>query len=219
MGYAGSALDNAYGSKIITPQFLNVGSEEITLNDLRPVSSAASMDWMIELQRVDNGGETIESEDYMWVGGQWCDVFGTPITKTVTFAPGESVVAYSYLGDTAANLQSSGEVNEKKVVVALDTAWGSVISGNPYPVEIELNQLIPLDDKDVAIGDWMIEIQKVDNGGETIEAEDYMWVGNQWCDVYGSPIKEKITFDPGEGFVVYSYTGSAAYLHIVAPEL
>ena len=91
VGYAQSPLRS--GAKIVTAQFLDIGNDTVSLTSLTPVGD--DLDWTIEIQVLDNGGRTIDDQDYMWVDGDgWCTPDGDPIVDDVTFAPGQGFWVY-----------------------------------------------------------------------------------------------------------------------------
>lgn len=199
------------GAKIVTAQFLDVSKNEVSLKSLVPVGE--DLDWNIEIQVLDNGGRTIEDQDYMWVDGDgWCTPDGDPITEDIKFAPGQGLCLYGSL-DEDQGLQSAGAVGTLDVVVALRD--GGIACGNPFPIAVDLNDILPQGDEI----DWTVEIQMLDNGGSTIDSQDYMWVdGDGWCTPDGDPITEKVTFAPGQGFWVYGSSEDQS-LRFAAPEL
>ena len=91
VGYAKNGLRS--GATIITAQFLDIGQSSVSLQTLRPTGD--EIDWTVEIQVLDNGGSTINDQDYMWVDGEgWCTPDGDPITEDVTFAPGQGFWIY-----------------------------------------------------------------------------------------------------------------------------
>ena len=61
VGYSSSALKA--GGTMVTPQFLTVGEETISLNDIKPNGDGASD--KVEIQTLDAAGRTDKS--YMWI--------------------------------------------------------------------------------------------------------------------------------------------------------
>ena len=195
----------------MTAQFLGVGANAVSLSSLTPVGD--DLDWTIEIQVLDNGGRTIDDQDYIWVDGDgWCTPDGDPITNEIIFSPGQGLCIYGSM-DNGQALQSAGKVGTSDVVVALRD--GGIAIGNPFPTSVKLSDILPAGD-DI---DWTVEIQVLDNGGSTIDDQDYMWVdGDGWCTPDGDPIVEDVTFEPGQGFWVYGSSTSQS-LRFPAPEL
>ena len=193
---------------MVTAQFLNVGGAEVSLSSLMPAGNTD--DYAVEIQLLDRGGYTIDDQDYIWVGGEWCDIDENPITEDVTFAPGQAL--WVFADDSSTGLQSAGKVGTSDIAVQLRS--GAMGVGNPFPVSVSLQDLLPVGNTD----DYCVEIQVLDRGGYTIDEQDYIWVGGEWCDIDENPITETVTFAPGEGLWVFADNDSQ-YLRFPAPEL
>ena len=176
----------------------------------------------VSIQTLDAYGYTVAN--YLWVnwagdnGDQeaWVDDSEFAIVEGVTFAPGAGL----WVGgstDTQA-IQTAGQVGLSDVVVAL--RFGSTATGNPYPVPLKLQDIIPVGE-DTSDN---VSIQTLDAYGYTVA--NYLWVnwagdnGNQeaWVDDSEFAIVEGVTFAPGAGLWV---TGSsdAQAIRFPAPEL
>ena len=80
----------------------------------------------------------------------------------------------------AAGLQSAGKVGAADVDFALDTDYGAVAAGNPFPVAVALADILPIVGLGVDTG-YLVEIQILDNAGLTTD-EAYIWNGASWED-------------------------------------
>ena len=218
VGYAQSGLDSDYGAVMVTPQFLGIGSSEISLNDIKPVNSE-DPDYNIEIQVLDAGGRTQEDQDYMWIGGEWCNAITEAPVENVTFAPGQGLWVFCYTGESSVGLQNAGKVGTSDVCVTLDSDFGAVGAGNPFPVSVALADLLPEAEGEVDF-DYNIEIQVLDAGGNTQEDQDYMWIGGKWCNAITEAPVDNVNFDPGQGLWIFNYTGeSDVTIRFPAPEL
>ena len=218
VGYAQNGLDNDYGAVMVSPQFLGVSGSEISIDAIVPVNSN-DPDYNIEIQVLDAGGRTQEDQDYMWIGGKWCDAITEEPVTGITFAPGQGLWVFCYTGESNVGLQTAGKVGMSDVLVTLDSDFGAVGAGNPFPVPVALADLLPEAEGEVDF-EYNIEIQVLDAGGNTQEEQDYMWIGGKWCDaITEAPVKD-VTFVPGQGLWVFNYTGeSGVTLRFPAPEL
>ncbi len=193
---------------MVSAQFFDIGANEISLSSLAPAGNTD--DYAVEIQVLDRGGRTIDDQDYMWIGGKWCDIDEEPITADVKFAPGQGL--WVFADDDTVSLQSSGRVNLLDVDVQLRS--GALGVGNPFPVEVALSDLCPIGNTD----DYAVEIQVLDRGGRTIDDQDYMWIGGKWCDIDEEPITADVKFAPGQGLWVFADDDSVS-LRFPAPEL
>ena len=219
MGYAQSELQP--GATMTTPQFLNVGSSEaMPLQSIKPTGDDTSDN--VNIQLLDTYGRTLVT--YLWVnwagdeGDQeaWVDDDEFAIVEGVTFAPGQGLWVTG--SSSAQGFQTAGSVGKSDVSVQLTS--GATGLGNPFPVAIDLQDIIPQGD-DTSDN---VNIQLLDTYGRTLVT--YLWVnwagdeGDQeaWVDDDEFAIVEGVTFAPGQGLWV---TGSSdsQYLRFPAPEL
>lgn len=217
VGYAQSALDTDYGAVMVTPQFINVGGEKvISLDSIKPTAAeGVDLAYGVNIQILDNAGYTTEDE-YSWNGSAWETTSGA-IATGVTFPAGQGLWVTSSLGEDVVGFQSAGAVNKSDVSVALDTDYGAVAIGNPFPTALALNDILPTaaEGVDLAYG---VNIQILDNAGYTTE-DEYSWNGTAWETTSGS-VATDVTFPAGQGLWVTSSLGEdVVHLQLPAPEL
>ena len=209
-------------------QFLTVGKDTISLNDIKPVGDGAAD--TVEIQTLDAYGYTDKS--YMWIdyaGEDW-DQAGWidnnaelgdyyELVTDVTFPAGAGLWVF---GADGLAIQSAGQVNTDDVVVNLRA--GATALGNPYPITVALTDILPVGDG----ASDTVEIQTLDAYGYT--AQSYMWIdyaGEDWDqagwidnnaelgDFY--ELVTGVEFAPGAGLCVFSADGLA--IRFPAPEL
>ncbi len=217
VGYAQSGLK--VGNTIATPQFVNIGeSENMPLQSIIPQGDDLSDN--VFLQTLDAYGRTVNSYNWIdWAGPDsdqeaWADDEGN-IIEGVTFAPGQGLCITG--SSTDQGIQTAGKVGVNDVVVSLTV--GNVIVGNPFPVSIDLQEILPQGDD---LSDNVF-IQTLDAYGRTVDSYNWIdWAGpdsdqEAWADDEGNII-EGVTFAPGQGLCV---TGSSTEqsVRFPAPEL
>lgn len=204
-----------------TPQFLNVGSAEgMPLQSIKPTGDDTSDN--VNIQTLDAYGRT--QVTYLWVnwagdeGDQeaWVDDDEFAIVEDVTFAPGQGLWVTGSSTDQA--FQTVGAVWKFDVTVQLRASATAV--GNPFPVAINLQDILPEGD-DTSDN---VNIQILDAYGRT--QVTYLWVNwagdegdlEAWVDDDEFAIVEEVSFMPGQGIWA---TGSSTsqYLRFPAPEL
>ena len=218
VGYAQTALK--FGNTLATPQFVSIGAEAMPLQSIKPVGDDTSDN--VTLQTLDAYGYT--ASNYLWVnwagenGDQeaWVDDENFAIVEGVTFAPGAGLWITG--SANTQSIQTAGAVGKSDVVVQL--RFGNTAMGNPFPTEIDLQDIIP-EGEDTSDN---VALQTLDAYGYTIS--NYLWVnwagenGDQeaWVDDENFAIVEGVTFAPGAGLWV---TGSsdAQAIRFPAPEL
>lgn len=180
-----------------TPQFVNVdASSSIELVSLVPTGEDISDN--VEIQLLTAGGNT-ESyytwNDWMYESACWVDG-GLNEASGVVFAPGQGLWI---MGTSASQgFQSSGKVGTNDVVVTLRN--GGTATGNPFPVSIKLNDIVPTGE-DTSDD---VEIQILTPGGNTdtfYTWNDWMYESPCWVDADLNEVKE-VTFGPGQGLWV-----------------
>lgn len=180
-----------------TPQFVNVGaSSSIELESLVPTGEDISDN--VEIQLLTAGGNT-ESyytwNDWMYESACWVDADLNEATGAV-FAPGQGLWI---MGTSASQgFQSSGKVGTNDVVVTLRN--GGTATGNPFPVSINLNDIVPTGENTSD----NVEIQILTPGGNTdtfYTWNDWMYESPCWVDVDLNKVTE-VTFGPGQGLWV-----------------
>ena len=199
-------------------QFTDVAAADgsITLSNLVPVAGeGVETAYSVEVQILDNVGYTTDA-DYMWNGSSWDNVLTGEDASDVTIPAGQGLWVANFVGESV-GFQSSGRVPTSDLNAALDTDFGAVAIGNPFPVSVTLGDIVPLAAEGVETA-YSVEIQILDNAGYTTEA-DYMWNGSSWENVLTSEDASQVTFPAGQGLWVANFTGEAVSLYIPAPEL
>jgi len=201
---------------MVTPQFLNVGSGDMPLENLVRTGDAIDVDGAIYIQTLSAGGTTVDS--YQWIDWGGSDVGWMnddyEIVEGVTFPAGAGL----WVGGTSTsdNLQSAGKVGTSDVIVQLRN--GCTASGNPFPVAVNLQDIVPQGDS--IDGDGAIYIQTLSAGGTTVDS--YQWIDWGGSDVGWMnddyEIVEGVTFAPGEGLWIGA-TSTADYIRFPAPTL
>ena len=188
MGYASNQLDDDYGAAYLTPQFVGVtDASGLTLNSIKPVTTTEGYvvgGGDVEIQFLDNGGYTIEDESFMWDGAKWIYNGGALAGQDASdykINAGLGVLVGSGFDPDEATvfLQSAGQVGTNDALTTLDDDYGTVIAGNPFPVDRTLGQFsLEAEGGDVSGGD--VELQFLDNAGYTIEEKSFVWDGAKW---------------------------------------
>ena len=209
-------------------QFLTVGKDTISLNDIKPLGDGVAD--TVEIQTLDAYGYTDKS--YMWIdyaGEDW-DQAGWidnnaelgdyyELVTDVTFPAGAGLWVF---GADGLSIQSTGQVNTSDVAVELRS--GATAIGNPYPMAVSLADILPVGD---GAADT-VEIQTLDAYGYT--AQSYMWIdyaGEDWDqagwidnnaelgDFY--ELVTDVTFPAGAGLWIFGADGLS--IRFPAPEL
>ena len=209
-------------------QFLTVGKDTISLNDIKPVGDGASD--TVEIQTLDAYGYTAKS--YMWIdyAGEGWDQAGWidynaevgdyyELVTDVTFPAGTGLWIF---GADGLSIQSAGQVNTSDVAVELRS--GATAIGNPYPMAVSLADILPVGDG----ASDTVEIQTLDAYGYT--AKSYMWIdyaGEGWDQAgwidYNAEVGDyyelvtDVTFPAGAGLWVFGSEGLS--IRFPAPEL
>lgn len=201
---------------MVAPQFVGIGGGALSLDSIVPTGDNTSDN--VNIRILDAYGRTIDGCEYTWndwalseacwVDGDWNKIEG------VTLLPGQGLWVYGSSSSQA--LQSAGQLGTSDVVVTLRN--GATPTGNPFPVSIGLQDIIP---EGANVSD-SVNIRVLDAYGRTIEGQDYTW--NDWalseaCWVDGDWNKvEGVTFEAGQGLWVYGSSTSQT-LRFPAPEL
>ena len=210
VGYAQSGLQN--GATMVAPQFLPVDGVALSLDSLSPTGEGTSDS--VEIQTLDAAGRTVTAYTWNdWASDKACWVNGDfePVTG-VTFAPGQGLWVSG--ASTAQGLQSVGKVGSADVLVQLRS--GATATGNPFPVSVSLNDIVPEGD---GLSD-AVEIQTLDAAGRTVDAYTWNdWASSEPCWVNGDfePVTG-VTFAAGQGLWV-SGSSTSQYLRFPAPTL
>lgn len=209
VGYAQSALQN--GATMVAPQFLPVTGGNITLESIAPTGDDVADN--VAIQTLDAFGRTVDTyswndwvaETACWVNDDFEEVTG------VTFPAGQGLWVFG--SASAQGLQTAGKVGKEDVSVQLQN--GATGTGNPFPVAIDLNDIIPTGD-DVADN---VAIQTLDAFGRTVDTYSWNdWVAETPCWVNDDfePL-EDVSFVAGQGLWVFG-SSEAQYLRFPAPE-
>ncbi len=209
VGYAQNTLKA--GATMVTPQFLSVGAEAMPIEALVPTGDGASD--TVSLQTLSSSGKTVDMYTWNdWANDEacWVDDNLLPVTG-VTFDPGQGLWVTGSTTEQA--IQTAGKVGSADVVITLRE--GATPTGNPFPVAIDLNDILPEGD---GISDT-VSIQTLSASGKTVNMYTWNdWANDQpcWVDDNLLPVTE-VSFNPGEGLWV---TGSstAQTLRFPAPE-
>ena len=222
VGYSQSTLNK--GMTLVTPQFLAIGSVEgLDVQTLKPTGEDVDGDGAVNIQLLDAFGRTVDGSKCFWV--DWSaddDIVGwtkdmSDLATDVVVAPGQAL--WMAAPDTTTSIQSAGKVGLADVVVSLRQGMTAV--GNPFPVAIDLQDIIPTGDVDTEGG---VNIQSLDAFGRTVAGSKYFWV--DWSaddDIVGwtqdmSDLVDGVKVQPGQGLWVSSPNGSTS-IRFPAPEL
>ena len=210
------------------PQFLTVGDDTISLNDITPKGDGV-VD-TVEIQTLTSAGFTDKSYSWIDYAGEGWDETGWidnkaemgdyyELVKNVTFPAGAGLWVF---GAAELSLQTAGQVNTSDVVVNLRA--GATATGNPYPVAVKLSEILPVGDGAVDT----VEIQTLDAAGYTDKS--YSWIdyaGEGWDEIGWIDNKAEmgdyyelvtdVTFPAGTGLWVFGADGLA--IRFPAPEL
>jgi hypothetical protein len=200
---------------MITPQFVPVdGTSKISLEDLTVTGDDIDTDGNISIQTLDANGMTVDSYMYLDWGDPkgWCDD-SYSVVEGVTFDVGQGL--FTTGTGTGAAIQYAGKVGKSDVVVQLRA--GATSSGNPFPVAIALQDILP--EGDNIDTDGNISIQVLDANGMTVDSYMYLDWGDPkgWCDD-SYTVVEGVTFPAGQGLFITG-TKATEYLRFPAPEL
>ena len=219
-----------FGTRPTVVQFVDCGSEtaELKLADIKPVpgqGNLAAKDLVnnVTFQMIDGAGYTIDGSTRIWNGTIWTSSTSVDMSDEAYPAGTALNVANGCLPSTYGGgdviFQSAGQVNEKNVLVQLDTMFGTKLTGNPFPVAIKLKDIIPVSTLPTMNN---ITFQKLDGGGYTVEGSTRIWNGTIWT-TSGNVDKSEEELQPGEGICVANqilpkaYGGDDAFLRFVAP--
>ena len=130
---------------MVAPQFLPVSGENIALESIAPTGDDVADN--VAIQTLDAFGRTVDTyswndwvaETACWVNDDFEEVTG------VTFPAGQGLWVFG--SASTQGLQTAGKVGKEDVSVQLQN--GATGTGNPFPVAIDLNDIIPTGD-DVA---------------------------------------------------------------------
>ena len=214
VGYAQSGLRN--GATMVAPQFVNIGaSESMPLEALTPTGDDTEG---VEIQTLTAAGYTDKFYTWnTWMYAEPCWVDGDlNLVEGVTFDKGTGLWIQG--SSTAQGIQAAGKVGTEDVNVQLRN--GATATGNPFPVELDLNDILPNGGDDTSVDLDGVEIQTLTAAGYT----DKFYTWNTW--MYGDPCwvdgdlspVNGISFAPGQGLWVQG-SSAVQYIRFPAPEL
>ena len=217
VGYAQSGLKQ--GGTLATPQFLNVADESgMPITALVPTGDDTYNN--IAVQTLDAYGYTQDSYTWTDAGGDGWDEIGwvnddNAIVTDVVFAPGQALWVQGSSVDQA--LQTAGKVGKSDVSVQLKQ--GGTLSGNPFPVNLTIADLIPSGDDTYN----NIAVQTLDAYGYTVDS--YTWTdagGDSWDQIGwvndDNEIVTDVVINAGQGLWIQG-SSTSQYLTFPAPEL
>ena len=174
------------------------------------------------IQTLDAAGRTVDSYGWInWAGDNsdqsaWVND-NYEIVEGVTFAPGQGLWVMTN-SEESQTVQTAGKVGTSDVSVAL--RFGGTLTGNPFPVEIDLQDIIPGGD-DTSDN---VFIQTLDAAGRTVDSYGWInWAGDNgdqsaWVnDNY--EIVTDVRFAPGTGLWVMTNSEAEQFIRFPAPEL
>ena len=195
VGYASNEL--RYGSIGLVPQFVSTSGGEIDLQDIKCNDAASDSVSFKILNNIGIGGDSYfwinwygdNGDESCWVDGEFNKVEGMKIQ------PGQGMWV---AGDSSDQIfQSAGQVSKSDVVVQL--RYGSTMTGNPTPVEIDLQDIVCSDNCSDSVS-----FKVLNNIG--IGGDSYFWInwygdnGDESCWVDGEFNKvEGMKIQPGQG--------------------
>jgi len=192
----------------------------LPLQGIKPVGSDLSD--TVVIQTLDSAGRTVDS--YLWIdyAGEsgdeeaWVDPDTYEIVDSVTFASGAGLWIQG--ASSEQGIQSAGKVGKTDVNVTL--RYGGTVTGNPTPVSVDLQDILPTGDD---LSDTIV-IQTLDSAGRTVDS--YLWIdyagesGDEeaWVDPDTYEIVQDVTFAPGAGLWVQADSTNQG-IQFPAPEL
>ena len=195
VGYSSNEL--RYGSIGLVPQFVSTSGGEIDLQDIKCNDAASDSVSFKILNNIGIGGDSYfwinwygdNGDESCWVDGEFNKVEGMKIQ------PGQGMWV---AGDSSDQIfQSAGQVSKSDVVVQL--RYGSTMTGNPTPVEIDLQDIVCSDNCSDSVS-----FKVLNNIG--IGGDSYFWInwygdnGDESCWVDGEFNKvEGMKIQPGQG--------------------
>ena len=188
------------GSTLFAPMFEDVGTDRINIQEIKPVGPDVSGDGLINLQTLTASGTAGDVQLAWYDDGTdsgWYDE--NDETPDIYFEKGDAFWIYFNNNTTALNI--AGEV--KNAAMDYPLGAGSTAVGNPYPVAINVQTIIPIGD-DVS-GDGLINLQTLSASGTAGDIQ-LAWyddgTDSGWYDE--SDDTPATMIQPGEGLWVYS---------------
>ena len=192
VGYENTAM--RAGSSLYTPMFAEVGAAQMNIQDLIPTGDNVPEDGSIVLQTLSSTGGQGDVFLSWWGDGWYDENDDTPDTYLNT---GDA--AWIAFPDNTVSLTCSGEVKNQEVVSPLVN--GSVAIGNPYPVQIDIQDIVPVASEGDVPESGEIVIQTLSATGG--QGDVFLsWWGDGWYDENDET--PATLLDPGEGIWVAS---------------
>lgn len=193
------------GFVLFTPTFKGVGSDGLSLSDIKIVKSdgtASAVMGGVLAQKMDDTGAYLDTysyiEGYGWYGAE----------AGVTIKTGEAICVNNGQGETVYFLVS-GEVD---MVNKNAVPTGFVLWGNSTPVEIDLSEVtIVKEDGSASTVMGSVLAQKMDETGAYLDTYSYI-EGYGW---YGA--EAGVTLAPGESLCLNNGSGETVYLKVPSP--
>ena len=206
---------------MLTPQFLNVGSDvAVPLQSIKPTGDDVSDN--VNIQTLDRAGRTVDS--YLWINWAgdnsdqeaWVNDETYEIIEDVSFDAGAGLWVTG--SASTQGIQSAGQVGKNDVTIQLRV--GATGTGNPFPTSVNLQDIIASGDE---VSD-NVNIQTLDRAGRTVDS--YLWINwagdnsdqEAWVNDETYEIVTGVTFGPGEGLWI-SGSSNSQYVTFPAPEL
>ena len=214
VGYAGNAMDDVYGAVLVTAQFLGVGADEIPLESVVPADPTTAA-WSVQLSYLTPDGGNDDDHNFLWDGEKWVDANTTAPVSGVMIPAGQGLWVNNGTG-VAMDLRSSGEVSKKDVAFALDENYGAVGTGNPFPVPVALEDVVPSPADALA---WSVQASYLTPDGGNDDDHNFLWDGEKWVDANTTAPVSGVMIPAGQGLWVNNGSGLAGTLNIPAPGL
>ncbi len=202
------------GATLVTPQFLSLTGDNVSISSLAPTGS--DVFGTVTIKTIDRFGFSVDSYTWTNEGGDnedeigWQDNNNYAMVNNITFGPGSSLWVDG--ASTSQALQASGKVSLSEISIKLRS--GATLAGNPYPVDITLGDILP-SGEDV-FGN--ITIQLIDEFGFSIAS--YTWTNEGgdnedetgWQDNNNYAMVNAVIISAGTGFWVDASLDDAQYI-------
>ncbi|MBQ4440009.1 MAG: hypothetical protein II909_02570 [Kiritimatiellae bacterium] len=216
VGYQQITIPTGYS--LFTVTFKDVGGDEYDIQDIKVLTTAGAdyaSNNKVKMQKLSVAGEYLTLYNYRLSKGGWCQGSTYVGTAAVTFADGEGVALYN--GDASElKLQVSGAVNLTPVSTAIPTASYKII-GNPTPVSVDLQDVIPYLGENICSANNKVKVQKIGTDGEYGTLYNWRQSKGGWCQGSTFVGENVVTLAPGEGLAVYNGESEAVTLKFPSP--
>ena len=216
VGYQQISVPSGYS--LFTVTFQNVTNSVYDIQDIKVLTSdgaAYTVNNKVKMQKVSTAGEYLTAYNYRLSKGGWCQAATYVGEGVVTFADGEGVALYN--GEaTSVLLQVSGAVNLTPVSTAIPATSYKII-GNPTPVTVDIQDVIPYLGEEICSANNRVKVQKVGTNGEYGTAYNWRQSKGGWCQSATFIGRDAVTLAPGEGLAVYNGEAGAVTLKFPNP--